>query len=86
MNAFINENGILVSFGFMGSDNDNTLIPLPDDFSMTPGLAQYINGDWVDICLQLTTSRSINQSRTSSWMLRWRPLRDERRIRCWASV
>ncbi|WP_177433313.1 hypothetical protein [Pseudomonas sp. Sample_14] len=45
MNAFINENGILVSFGFMGSDNDNTLIPLPDDFSMTPGLAQYINGD-----------------------------------------
>ncbi|GLH20973.1 hypothetical protein I5L59_09785 [Pseudomonas moraviensis] len=60
MNAFINENGILVSFGFMGSDNDNTLIPLPDDFSMTPGLAQYINGDWVEY-LPSVDYKSIHQ-------------------------
>lgn len=45
-NAFIDATGILVSWGYAESNNDDTLIEVPEDFSMAPGQAQYANGVW----------------------------------------
>lgn len=47
MNAFIDHNGILVSFGYMEADNDNDMVEVSDDFAMAPGFAKY-NGEWVE--------------------------------------
>jgi hypothetical protein len=46
MNAFIDGSGVLVSFGYMESDNDNILIEVSDDFDRLPGFSRYKNGFW----------------------------------------
>lgn len=46
MNAFIDASGILVSWGYAESNNDDTLVGVPEDFNMVPGQAQYLNGVW----------------------------------------
>ena len=46
MNAFIDSNGVLVAYGFMASNNDDAIVEVPDNFSMPPGAAQYVNGEW----------------------------------------
>jgi hypothetical protein len=46
MNAFIDVSGILVSWGYAESNNDDTLVEVPDDFAMTPGAAKYVDGVW----------------------------------------
>lgn len=47
MNAFIDESGILVSWGYAESNNDDTLVEVPEDFNEAPGSVQYVNGAWV---------------------------------------
>jgi len=47
MNAFIDTNGVLVSFGYMEADNDNEIVEVSDDFSMSPGFAKF-NGEWAE--------------------------------------
>lgn len=46
MNAFVDTNGILVSWGYAEANNGDTLVEVPETFSMTPGEAQYANGVW----------------------------------------
>ncbi len=46
LNAFIDSNGVLIAYGFMESNNGDTLVEVPEDFAMTPRAAQYSNGGW----------------------------------------
>lgn len=48
MNAFIGANGVLTSWGYMESNNDDTLVEVSSEFNMTPGAAQYKDGTWSD--------------------------------------
>lgn len=45
-NAFIDANGILTSWGYAESNNNDTLVEVSDSFNMTPGAAQYVSGTW----------------------------------------
>jgi hypothetical protein len=47
-NAFVDANGVLTSWGYAESNNDDTLVEVDDDFAMTPGAAQYKDGVWSD--------------------------------------
>lgn len=46
MNAFIDSNGVLVSWGYAESNNDDTRVEVSDDFAMALGAAQYKDGAW----------------------------------------
>lgn len=48
MNAFIDGSGVLVAWGYMESNNDDTLVEVSDTFNKAPGTAQYLNGVWQD--------------------------------------
>lgn len=45
-NAFVNAQGVLTCWGFVETNNDDTAIPVADDFDMPVGQTQYVNGQW----------------------------------------
>jgi hypothetical protein len=58
MNAFIDSNGILVSYGYAASNNADTLVEVPETFALTPGRWQYTNGEWVAYTTPVTPAES----------------------------
>jgi hypothetical protein len=48
-NAFINSNGVLTTWGYADSNNDDALIVVPDDFNLSPGAVKTSDGGqtWV---------------------------------------
>ena len=51
MNAFIDSNGVLTSWGYADSNNDDALIEVPDDFDLMPGSVRTSDGGqtWVPV-------------------------------------
>lgn len=49
MNAFIDANGVLTSYGYMESNGDDQLIEVPDDFNYAPGAVRYTGSEWVPV-------------------------------------
>ena len=45
--AFVNQDGVLVSFGYMAADGDNLPIEVGEDFDHTPGEWKYSNDEWI---------------------------------------
>ena len=46
-NAFLDANGVLTSYGYAESNNDDVLLEVADDFDLQPGKWRYDDGDWV---------------------------------------
>ncbi|WP_223504421.1 hypothetical protein [Pseudomonas sp. GL-RE-29] len=51
MNAFIDSDGVLTSWGYASSNNDDALVVVPDDFVRTPGSVKTSDGGqtWVPV-------------------------------------
>lgn len=47
-NAFLDVNGVLTSYGYAESNNDDVLLAVPDDFDLQPGKWRYDDGKWVE--------------------------------------
>ena len=46
-NAFVNEDGVLTSYGYAEANNDDTLVVVEEDFEGTPGKQRLVGGAWV---------------------------------------
>lgn len=49
MNAFIDINGVLTSWGYAESNGDDQLIVVGDDFNYAPGTVRYTGTSWVPV-------------------------------------
>ncbi|MEW9139888.1 hypothetical protein AB2664_30075 [Bacillus wiedmannii] len=45
--AFIDNDGILTSWGYTSSNNNDQKVEVGDDFNKMPGAWRYSEGDWV---------------------------------------
>lgn len=45
--AFVNQDGVLVSFGYMAADGDNLPIEVDEDFDHVPGEWKYVDDEWI---------------------------------------
>lgn len=63
-NAFIDINGVLTSWGYADSNNDDALIMVPDDFDMTPGAVKTSDGGqtWVPVPPEHATANAATKS------------------------
>jgi hypothetical protein len=61
-NAFVDSNGVLVSFGYAGSNGSDILVEVPDDFDMPTGATQYQNGEWVAYIPPMTWAKIQQQA------------------------
>jgi len=46
-NAFIDSNSILTCVGFVAANGSDTLLAVPDDFALQPGLWKWNGSTWV---------------------------------------
>lgn len=49
MNAFIDINGVLTSWGYAESNGDDQLIEVGEDFNYAPGSVRFDGGEWVPV-------------------------------------
>ncbi len=47
--AFIDVDGVLTSWGYAESNNDDTKVEVPEDFDLEPGKWRLVDGAWVAI-------------------------------------
>lgn len=77
-NAFIDTNGVLTSWGYAESNNDDVLIEVPDDFDKEPGKWKYEKKIWVSYVAPPTLESVLAQrvSLAAAAMVRRGPLQD----------
>jgi hypothetical protein len=61
-NAFVDANGVLISFGYADSNGPDVLVEVPDDFDMPTGATQYQNGEWVPYVPPMTWTQYQQQA------------------------
>ncbi|MFY2599303.1 hypothetical protein ACOTHJ_33075 [Achromobacter xylosoxidans] len=47
--AFIDDDGILTSWGYTSSNNNDRKVEVGDDFNKMPGAWRYLEGGWVPV-------------------------------------
>lgn len=45
-NAFVDANGVLLAWGYVATNGDQTPVPVSDDFDYPLGTMQYVEGQW----------------------------------------
>ncbi|WP_198084984.1 hypothetical protein [Variovorax sp. E3] len=60
-NAFIDANGVLTSHGYAESNNDDTMVEVPDDFDKEPGKWKFSGAHWVAYVAPETVPHSVTK-------------------------
>lgn len=58
-NAFIDANGVLVAWGFIEENNDDTLVEVGEDFDLEPGKWRWDGAAWIAYVAPMTEAQAL---------------------------